>query len=102
MKRAPIITSRFRPSSFDVEISSSPLPLNTRGKRVLSSPTQSRNLRLGQYVSLTLFFVIQHSRQDDRDSTVKRYKRGFRLPPDDFTYGMKHPQQNGTTGVAAG
>jgi hypothetical protein len=57
---------------------------------------------LGQYVFFILFFVIQHLRQDDHDSTVKRYKRGFRLPPDDFTYGMKHPQQNGITGVAAG
>ena len=102
MKRAPTINSRFWSSIFDVETSSSPLSLNTRGKRVLSSPPQSRNLRLGQYASFILFFVIQHSRQDDRDSTVKRYKRGFRLPPADFTYGMKHPQQNGITGVAAG
>ena len=29
-------------------------------------------------------------------------KRGFRLPPDDFVYGLKHPKQDNTTGVAAG
>ena len=32
----------------------------------------------------------------------KRRKRGFHLPPDDFIYGLKHPKQDGITGVAAG
>lgn len=39
--------------------------------------------------------------KDDVD-VFDRHKRGFRLPPDDFVYGLKHPQQNGITGVAAG
>jgi hypothetical protein len=33
---------------------------------------------------------------------MKRRKKGFRLPPDDFVYGLKHPKQDGITGVAAG
>ena len=40
--------------------------------------------------------------KDTDDNVFKRRKRGFRLPPDDFVYGLKHPQQHGSTGVAAG
>ncbi|CAM2704977.1 unnamed protein product [Rotaria socialis] len=32
----------------------------------------------------------------------KARKRGYRLPPENYVYGIKHPQQNGITGVAAG
>ncbi|CAF4612848.1 unnamed protein product [Rotaria sp. Silwood1] len=38
---------------------------------------------------------------DDND-ICKIRKRGFYLPPDNFVYGLKHPKQNGITGVAAG
>ncbi|CAF4462626.1 unnamed protein product, partial [Rotaria sp. Silwood2] len=38
---------------------------------------------------------------DDIDMGKIR-KRGFHLPPDNFVYGLKHPKQNGITGVAAG
>jgi hypothetical protein len=36
------------------------------------------------------------------EDVTKSRKRGFRLPPDDFVYGLKHPKQDGITGVAAG
>ena len=39
--------------------------------------------------------------QNEHDETIK-HKRGFRLPPDDFTYGLKHPERGPVTGVAAG
>ncbi|CAF2193975.1 unnamed protein product [Rotaria magnacalcarata] len=31
----------------------------------------------------------------------KTRKRCYRLPPENYAYGIKHPQQNGITGVAA-
>jgi len=51
-------------------------------------------------LSLVLFFNSSISKNDN--NIAKLRKRGCRLPPDDFVYGLKHPKQNGITGVAAG
>jgi hypothetical protein len=50
--------------------------------------------------SLVSFFNSSISKNDN--NVAKLRKRGCRLPPDDFVYGLKHPKQNGITGVAAG
>ena len=36
------------------------------------------------------------------DGLNQRRKVGFRLPPADFVYGLKHPKPDGISGVAAG
>lgn len=52
-------------------------------------------------MNLVLWFVYWKILKDD-ENVFKRRKRGFHLPPDDFVYGLKHPKQDGITGVAAG
>jgi hypothetical protein len=53
-------------------------------------------------VLISCLIVANSNISKDDNDLIKKRKRGFRLPPDDFVYGLKHPKQNGITGIAAG